>query len=543
MMTRTSLSRYLMMSVATLALMPGGADAQTAAGGAATPAEQAAQNAGPDGDIIVTATKRPEAVRKISGSVTAQTGEDLAKLGADGMADYLTRTPGVVFNASNPGNSSVTIRGVSTTTGQESGQATTGFFINDVPLTDPAFSIGTPDIDTFDVDNVAILRGPQGTLFGSSSLGGAVNYQAAKPDLHDFSAHAQASLRGTREGEMGGAGKIMLNAPIVDGQLAIRGVFVYRRDGGYIDNIGTGRADANRTTTRSGRILATWQPSDSTTVNYLYLEQSQNTDDDGYREPGLGLGLVKSTSIAEYARYRTLIHQLRIDQEFSFATLTATATRHKKSFAYSSDLTAPLSPALFGLAPVTNFGSGTSKGETFEVRLASAAGGSFDYLLGAMYDRTRMDQGQVIYATGLADLLDVAGPSLGLPPGMGQQLAPNDLLANARFPAVAREIAAFGEASYHFSDRWKLTVGGRLFQQRLTNEASSFGTFVLLTQGTYSQSTSGTRTFSGFSPKVSLTWTPTKALMVYALASKGYRFGGSNLTIGPNVPASYGSDS
>src|SRR3569623_1526876 len=260
MMTRTVLSRYLMMSAAALALMPGRVAAQTATARAAVPSGQSTQTLNPDDDIVVTATKRPEAVRKISGSVTAQTGEELAKLGADGMADYLTRTPGVVFNASNPGNSNVTIRGVSTTTGQESGQATTGFFINDVPLTDPAFSIGTPDIDTFDVDNVAILRGPQGTLFGSSSLGGTINYQAAKPDLDSFSAHGQVSLRDTRDGETGGAAKIMLNAPIVDGQLGIRGVFVFRRDGGYIDNIGTGRIDANRTTTRSGRILATWKP-------------------------------------------------------------------------------------------------------------------------------------------------------------------------------------------------------------------------------------------------------------------------------------------
>lgn len=542
-MTRPSLSRCLTISAATIALMPGLALAQTAKEGPGAPSTQSTLSAERDDDIIVTATKRPQAVRKISGSVTAQSGEQLEKLGADGMADYLTRTPGVVFNASNPGNSNVTIRGVSTTTGQDAGQATTGFFINDVPLTDPAFSIGTPDIDTFDVDNVAILRGPQGTLFGSSSLGGAVNYQAAKPDLQNFSAHGQASLRDTRDGEMGGAGKIMLNAPIVAGKLAVRGVFVYRRDGGYIDNIGTGTVDANRTTTRSGRILATWKPTDRTTVNYLYLEQSQNTDDDGYRQPGLGGDLLKSTNIPEYARYRTLIHQLRIDQDFSFATLTATATRHKKSFSYSSDLTIPLSPALFGLAPVTNFGSGTSKGETFEVRLASAPGSRFDYLVGAMYDRTRMNQGQLIYAAGLADLLDVAGPALGLAPNMGQQLAPGDLLVNARFPATAREIAAFGEATYHFSDQWKLTLGGRLFQQRLTNESSAFGTFVLLTQGAYTQSTSGTRTFSGFSPKASLTWTPSKDLMIYALASKGYRFGGSNLTVGPNVPASYGSDS
>src|SRR5436190_774999 len=177
---------YLMASVAAFSLLAGEAQAQSQAAPAPAETENAAKADGQDvlpEDIVVVATKRPEAVRDISGSVTVQTGEQLEKLGAESMEDYLTRTPGVVFNASTPGQGNVTIRGVSTTTGGENGQATTGIFINDVPLTDPAFSLGTPDIDTFDVDNVAVLRGPQGTLFGSSSLGGAVNYQATRPDL------------------------------------------------------------------------------------------------------------------------------------------------------------------------------------------------------------------------------------------------------------------------------------------------------------------------------------------------------------------------
>ncbi|TGX48742.1 TonB-dependent receptor [Sphingomonas gei] len=534
-MTRVSPRGALLLSAAAIALVSGQACAQSAA----APANAQDRD---DKEIVVTATKRPEAVRDISGSVTAHTGEQLEKLGADSMADYLTRTPGVVFNPSTPGGGNVTIRGVSTTTGQESGQATTGIFINDVPLTDPAFSIGTPDIDTFDVDNVAVLRGPQGTLFGSSSLGGAVNYQAAKPDLDRIGARGQATLRDTRQGATGGAGKVMLNAPIVEGKLGVRGVFVYRRDAGYFDNLGTGRSDVGRTRTYSGRILATWRAGESTTFNYLYLEQRQDTDDVGYQLPGLG-ELRKSSSLPEPASYSTLIHQLRLDQDLSFATLTATATRHKKSFSYTSDMTEALSPALFGLAPVSNFGAGTSKGETFEIRLASAPGGSFEYLFGAMYDRTAMKQGQNIYAAGLADLLDVAGPGLGLPAGAGQQLAPGDLLVNAQFPATARELALFGEGSYRLGDQWKVTLGGRLFEQRLTNASDAYGTFVLLTQGSYTQTTSDTRRFSGFSPKASLTWTPGEDLMVYALASKGYRFGGSNLITFPGVPASYDSDS
>src|SRR6478736_1024899 len=118
-MMRSSQFGFLLASAAIVALQPGQAYAQTAS--APVAAENAAKTDAKDvlpEDIVVVATKRPEAVRDISGSVTVQTGEQLEKLGADSLEDYLTRTPGVVFNASTPGQGNVTIRGVSTTTGQ-----------------------------------------------------------------------------------------------------------------------------------------------------------------------------------------------------------------------------------------------------------------------------------------------------------------------------------------------------------------------------------------------------------------------------------------
>ena len=164
--------------------MSGIAAAQTAGG--TPPGVTADTGASQLEEIVVTATKRPERVRDISGSVSAYDQAALESLGAESFADYLTRTPGVVFNASVPGNSPAIIRGVATTTGIAQAQGTTGYFIDDVPMTDPFYSAGIPDIDTFDVDNITVLRGPQGTLFGSASMGGAINYQAARPDLVEF---------------------------------------------------------------------------------------------------------------------------------------------------------------------------------------------------------------------------------------------------------------------------------------------------------------------------------------------------------------------
>ncbi|MES2056552.1 MAG: TonB-dependent receptor [Pseudomonadota bacterium] len=493
-----------------------------------------------DTDIVVTATKRPEVARKISGSISVQTGEQLEKLGAQGLGDYLQRMPGVIFNAARPGDGAIAIRGIASTTGKDQGQATTGIFINDVPLTDPSISIGTPDIDTFDVANVSVLRGAQGTLFGSASLGGAVNYQASRPDLGRTSARVQGTLSGTQHGGTGGAGKAMINAPIIDDVLGVRGVFVYRRDAGYIDNIGTGKSDSNTTVTKGGRLLVSWKPGPRTTINYMYLEQKQETEDVGFQQPLTAGTLRKSTLFDDRATFSTLIHNLRLDQDLDFATLTATATYHRKKSFQQDDYTSTFSADLFGLAPVTSEARGRNRGQTYEIRIASAPGGAFDYVVGAMYDSTKTALNQRVTATGLQAVVDdLFGP------GSGAVIAPGDLFIGGEVIGKADEKALFGEATYHLDDRLKVTLGGRLFDQQLKLHSTLTGLAATL-GGNPASGLGGGQKSSGFNPKGSITWTPGSDLMIYALASKGFRFGGPNIIPGlpgTNVPAQYRSDS
>ena len=477
-----------------------------------------ASAAGPIEEIVVTATKREVPVRRISGSVSAFNETGLEALGAVGFADYLTRTPGVVFNQSVPGNSSASIRGVATTTGIAQAQGTTGYFINDVPLTDPFYSGGIPDIDTFDVDNITVLRGPQGTLFGSASMGGAINYQAAKPDLSRFDAHVRASVESTQDGDTSYSGKVMLNAPIATDVFAVRGVFDYRQDGGYVDNIGTGQDDANETEVRGGRLLATLAPAPGTTINYLFLQQTQDTVDAGFVEPAIG-PYAKSTALAEQFSYRTRIHNLRLDQEFSFATLTATAARHEKKFSGTQDFSSLLPPAL---GPAAFLEPGTSEGDTFEVRLASPSGRRFEYLIGAFYDSTDEEIINQLVAPNAAPVLGDA------------------TLLDATVLIEGEESALFGEFTWHFTDRLKASLGGRYFETRLSTNISQSGPLV-----GGSTSDSGESRENGFSPKVSLTWTAGDDLLIYGLVSKGFRFGGPNIAVDPDfaIPGEFDSDS
>jgi outer membrane receptor protein involved in Fe transport len=496
-------------------------------------------------EVIVTATKRPEAVRRISGSVSALTGGELEKLGAQSMADYISRTPGVIFNGNAPGNSTVTIRGISTTTRIDQGQGTTGYFLDDVPLTDPFFSIAIPDIDAFDVNNVSVLRGPQGTLFGSASLGGAINYQTAKPDASRWDARMQGTYAGVAEGGNSQSGKVMINAPIVSDKLAVRGVYVYRDDAGFIDNVGTGRTDADRVLIRGGRLQALWTPTDRTKVNYLFLKQTLENEDVGYEEPLTTGRLKKNTVVAERGEYETTIHNLRIDQEFNFGTLTVSAAHHEKRSDSVDDATSDLESLLPGVTPITITAPSTSRGKTFEVRLASPTGKSFEYLVGVMRDDTKMDIRNLAGGPGTAAVIEALyGPFFG--EGIGEISAPGDLFLNARIPVRGEENALFGEATYHFNDAWKMTLGGRAFDTKVENATLSSGFYTLLTTGELESEQTGTQKESGFTPKLSVTWTPDDDFMAYGLVSKGFRYGGPNIIVsepGFTVPAQFDSDS
>ena len=499
-------------------------------------------------EIIVTATKRAEAVRDISGSITAISGDQLELLGAQSFADYLTTMPGIVFNAETPGLSPVVIRGVSTTVGFDQGQATTGYFINDVPLTDPTFILAIPDIDAFDVNNVTVLRGPQGTLFGSASLGGAINYQAATPNLTEYQLHVQTTVDGVHGGGTGGSGKVMVNVPIISDVFAVRGVYVYRNDAGFIDNIGTGQTDVGRTTIRGGRIEATWKPSSTTTINYLYLQQNETTNDNNYTEPTSAGPYAKDTLIAEPFEFTTTIHNLRVDQDLSFGTLTATATYHRKSqFEYSDGSPYGILPA--NANPLVAPQTGTGRGTTFEVRLASPSGQSLEYVVGLFHDDTtdvlNADFQGASYAATIAGL----GTFYGIAPDVAAQLtSPNGTFEQDRSNFRGQESAVFGEATYHLNEQWKFTLGGRGFYTKSVSQTDSFGLFEYLGSNPPSptQTLSGEQQQSGFAPKASLTWTPSSEVMLYSLVSKGFRFGGPNLN--PQLPSSpeptsYRSDS
>ncbi|GGZ33161.1 TonB-dependent receptor [Asticcacaulis endophyticus] len=479
-------------------------------------------------EVIVTASKRSERVRAVSGSVSAVGSDELKALGAQSLEDYIGRVPGVTFNKYLPGVSHVTLRGIATTSGNAQGQGTTGYFLNDVPLTEPGWTIAVPDIDTFDVNRVEVLRGPQGSLFGAASLGGAVNYIVNTANTSGYDAAIEATLSQTENAELSPGLKAMTNIPIIDDKLAIRIVGNYDKQSGYLDNIGLGKDGSNDITTSGGRVSLTFTPTADTTVTWLSLFQTIDAEDSSYQIPALG-DLKRSTAIDEPVNTDIQIHSLRVDHDLGWATFTGLASYQKKAqdWQFDFDGLRAIYNADLGLNltnPLYIQSGGRSEGRSIETRLASAPSDTFEWLIGASYFRSDKDLYEQLGSVGAAAQFD-ASPLFG--PGAGAVIAPNDDIFNAFYSRVeGSETALFGEANYYFAPKWKLTFGGRLFKTTVSDTPTSAG-FGVYGAPASTPVTSKT-TEEGFSPKASLTYKPSDDLMVYGLVSKGFRFGTPN---------------
>jgi iron complex outermembrane receptor protein len=492
--------------------------------GATAAAPAAATASAPQ--VVVTG-KRQQQARDIPGSVSAISAAQLDAIGAQDLSDYIQREPGVVFDHYQPGVSNVVIRGIATTSGNVQGQATTGFFLNEIPLTEPGWTLVIPDIDTFDLDHVEVLRGPQGTLFGSASLGGAVQYVANVADPHRFDAAAETTLSKTHNADVGYTAKAMINVPIQKDVLAVRFTGQYRDDPGYLDNLGTGQKGSNTTKLSGGRFSAVLTPAAGTRLTWLSLTQKTDSADNDYAIAGLG-DLQRSSAVDEPTNTRVDVHSLRLDQELGFARLTALAAYQEKHqywrfdytpyrAAYNSDLDLDLT------APLTIDDGGASYGKSLEVRLASPNGGRLEWLVGAMVADTHKNLFETLGAAGAAAAFD---QSSLYGAGSGAIIAPDDYTFNAYYSKVKGvESALFGEATCELVPKWKLTAGGRLFRTKvdITTTSEGFSTY----PGDPSVTPSSTSEH-GFNPKLSLAYAASPDLMVYALGSEGFRFGSPN---------------
>jgi iron complex outermembrane receptor protein len=284
----TCTGMLLFSSVATGALMPSWASAQTAA--TTQVASNDTTNSTDVGEVVVTATLRSDTVNKVPLSITAITSNDLAKAQVQSINDVRLLAPGIGLSfgtnssrASTSGDTNISMRGIAALTGA----ATTGIYLDDIPIyktqtIGSGFGAAYPKV--FDLDRVEVLRGPQGTLFGGSTEGGAIRFITAQPSLTQTSVELKGDTSATDGGapsyELGGE----LGGPIVKDVLGFRLDVWGRHDGGWIDHVSeyTGATLARNTNAEDAdlvRFSALWSPVDKLKVGASIFHQDDVHDD------------------------------------------------------------------------------------------------------------------------------------------------------------------------------------------------------------------------------------------------------------------------
>src|SRR5262245_5308796 len=191
-------------------------------------------------EVVVTATRRSERLQDVPISVTAFSQEELTQKGIVGYEGIARETPGAVLNVASDNNARLTARGISTNGWGAGLQTTTTIYLDELPLSTIGNTV-TLNPNLYDIERVEFLRGPQGTLFGSGSLSGALRILTHSPDLSAFDASALVDVGHTSEGgALRQRYNAMVNVPLVTDTLGLRVVGFYRDEDGYIDNVGTG---------------------------------------------------------------------------------------------------------------------------------------------------------------------------------------------------------------------------------------------------------------------------------------------------------------
>ena len=517
----------------------------------ATPAQEGAPEVGESDagmgieEIVVTANKRQQSERTLAGAVTAVTRERLDEAGASSFSEYLSLSPGVNFNSGTPGYSVIAIRGISSDTIPSLTQTAVGTYYDDIPLTDPGTPIAVPDIDAFDAERIEVLRGPQGALYGSSSMGGAVNYIPQSPDADNFGFNAQAFGDLKKNSSLGGGGRLMANLPLWSEVAGLRVVGYYTHTPGYIDNIGLDREETNSSTTRGGRAILGFTPTPDSRLRLTALMQQTNADDAGYVDKSLG-DLKKNTTQLEPSENQIKLGALHYDLDTEYGDWTFVGGYQEKDSDLSFDAKNALGLTATGqLAPLILTQGGDVKGYSGELRYVSPAWDRFDFLVGAS-DANRDENFEVILNSQdlaqVADLLRERLAQLGVTlPGVIEGAT---TVFGEHAKIEAPEAALFIDGKLHITDTIKLTAGGRYYHNRIDSHVLAQGLLVL-PSGSTEYRKDDSQSARGFNPKVTLSWQATPHVMLYALYSRGYRLGGPNLapsTLLTPTPLFYDSD-
>jgi outer membrane receptor protein involved in Fe transport len=516
--------------------------------------------------MVVTAQKRTETLVEVPASVAVLAGDTLEDHRVEELQDLAPMVAGLTVTGGEPATTRLTMRGINT-----GGVASTvGVYNDDVPFGSSSGlangAVLAANFDTFDLARVEVLRGPQGSLYGASSVGGALKYVMNRPTTAGFEARV---LGASETAEGGGAGyslKALANVPLGD-RFALRATGFYRSDDGFIDSIGNNpvpsltnpainiidgtrvASNINTITSSGGRLSGLYEPSEK--FSLLLTAQMQDLEsgapnsidadpatlepleDDEvqssyYEQPVDTKYRISSAtadwrlgafSLASVTSYSTFEQNLHLDATIASGLTGGPPLASLVTALFGNDETRPLSARLPQTTSTDKF--------TQELRLVSPTNKTFEWLIGAYYTNEESEIHQEIHAVEAA----TGAVAAGIPD-----------LAVLSLPSTYKELAFFGNTTWHLTPRFDLSLGAR--QSRNDQAASQVGDGPLV--GGHLEYDNVESSENPFTYSISGRFEQTANSSIYARVATGFRPGGPNV-LPPNVPAgtplTYESDS
>ena len=503
-------------------------------------------------EIVVTATKRSSSIQDVPFSINAQSQLDIQRSGATNLEDVARNVAGLMIQNLGPGQSQVAIRGVSAgqiVRDQPGVKEQVGVYLDESVI---SLSLFTPDLDLYDLSRVEVLRGPQGTLFGSGSIGGTIRFITNQPNVEDFEGSFEAGLNLIDGGGEGGSLKGMVNVPFGDGVAALRAVAYHTEYGGYIDALredGSIDENVNSGNRTGGRIALSFMPSDSVTITPRIIYQEIDTDGSNRQEvfnlyanaftdadavdgrAPVTLGPRQQfLLLREGFEDQTLIADMTMEIGLDGVDITSVTSYTDRDILVSRDasaLTGSVSvdlgfPTEAVLLPSNLRDTTIVESFTQEVRLSSNGDGPLQWVVGGFYSKTDRDYQQFLPTPGYDAFVDDAlgeGTAAATSAGVG----PVDSPFYSELSYSLEQVALFAEATFDVSEDFHVTAGGRYYdtsEDRLATQVGLFGNGIINEPGTTED--------DGFTPRVLASYDVNEEVTVNAQVSKGYRLGGIN---------------
>ena len=469
-------------------------------------------------EIVVTAQKREERQQDAPVPTTALGGQTLIDSNQLRLQDYYTSVPGLNLTNNGGGQSVVAIRGLTTGAGAN---PTVGIVVDDAPFGSTRSLAGSfaPDIDPGDLARVEVLRGPQGTLYGASSLGGLIKFVTLEPSPDALSGYAQTDMDNVSHGDGVGYGvRGAINVPLSN-TLAIRVSGFERQTPGYVDDSALHISGVNKDHVNGGRFSALWRPSQALSLKLSALFQNDGADGQSVVTLKPEIGDLQQLQVLPLGSYHNTLssYTATLTANFdrvSLVSISGYSVNDYHSLVDAGPILAEFSAEpLYGVGGAESYHSARTSKFTQEVRLSASLRQRLDWLIGVFYTHEDSPTRDVYYA--------VNPVTLSVP----------GLILNDPYPTTYAEYAAFADLTYHFTDQFDVQIGGREsrnsqgYSETLTGPLDGILGFPSPAIEPPERTKDNFFTYL-LTPRYKLS----PDLMVYARLASGYRPGGPNST-------------